>query len=105
MKHSNGPWSAIPGQDTIWSIDDVKIATVSDLPWKENAVTGHRFSDTSTELANARLISAAPDLLAALQSIATTAGLCAIAFPNTPGNGDLQAIVREARLAIAKATV
>ena len=69
MKHSNGPWSAIPGQDTIWSIDDVKIATVSDLPWKENAITGHRFSDTSTELANARLIAAAPELLAALQEL------------------------------------
>ena len=38
------------------------------------------------------------------RSIATTAGLCAIAFPNAPGNNDLQAIVREARLAIAKAT-
>jgi len=47
---------------------------------------------------------AAPELLAALQSIATTAGLCAITFPNAPGNGDLQAIVREARAAIAKAT-
>ena len=50
------------------------------------------------------MFAAAPDLLAALQSIATTAGLCAITFPNAPGNGDLQAIVREARAAIAKAT-
>lgn len=103
MKHSNGPWSNF-GQDTIWSSDDIKIATVADLPWTENPVTGHRSSDTSTELANARLISAAPDLLAALQCIATTAGLCAITFPNAPGNGDLQAIVRDARAAISKAT-
>ena len=53
---------------------------------------------------NARLFAAAPELLAALQSIATTAGLCAITFPNAPGNGDLQSIVRKARSAIAKAT-
>jgi len=103
--HSKGPWSTVPGQYTIWSSDDVKIATVADLPWNENPVTGHRSSDTLTELANARLIAAAPDLLAALRLIATTASLFAITLPkHAPGNDDLQAIVREARLAISKAT-
>jgi len=99
-QHTQGPWTNDPTQPTIWANDgDLKVATVSDLPW----VNGK--SDWQTEQANARLIAAAPELLAALQFIATTAGLCAITFtrPKTPENEDLQAIVRAARAAIAKA--
>ena len=101
MKHTQGPWIAATQLDSehitdvsgVCSADGIHITYVSG------------YGNTREQnFANARLISAAPDLLAALQSIATTAGLCAITFPNAPGNGDLQAIVREARLAIAKAT-
>jgi len=54
--------------------------------------------------ANARLISFAPDLLASLEAIAKQADFSALAFPNAPGRGDLQAIAQVARAAIAKAT-
>jgi hypothetical protein len=57
-------------QDTIWANDgDLKVATVADLPWKENPVTGRRSSDSETEQANARLIASAPDMLDALQDV------------------------------------
>ena len=96
MKHTQGPWEVIPsskpGNGTGWR--DIVTTTGPYAP----TYIGEALEE------NARLIAAAPDLLAALQFIATTAGLCAITFPNTPGNGDLQAIVREARLAISKAT-
>ena len=62
-QHTQGPWSNDPTQPTIWANDgDLKVATVSDLPW----VNGK--SDWQTEQANARLIAAAPDLLAALEA-------------------------------------
>jgi hypothetical protein len=54
--------------------------------------------------ANARLISSAPDLLASLEAIAKQADFSALAFPNAPGRGDLQAIAQVASAAIAKAT-
>ena len=54
--------------------------------------------------ANARLIASAPDLMASLGAIAKQAEFSALAFPNAPGRGDLQAIAQMARAAIAKAT-
>jgi len=96
MNKHNGPWEVIASSKS-----------VNGTGWRDIVATTGPYAPTYVGEAfedNARLIAAAPDLLAALQSIAMTAGLCAITFPNTPGNGDLQAIVREARLAIAKAT-
>jgi hypothetical protein len=96
MTHTQGPLaivpSSTPGHGTGWR--DIVTTTGPYAP----VYVGEAMEE------NALLFAAAPDLLAALQSIATTAGLCAITFPNAPGNGDLQAIVREARSAIAKAT-
>lgn len=71
LKHTPGPWSNDPLQPTIWANDgDLKIATVEDLPWVENAITGRRQSQSGVEQANARLISAAPEMLEALQACA-----------------------------------
>ena len=53
---------------------------------------------------NARLIAAAPDLLAALEAIAKQADFSALAFPNATGRGDLLAIAQMAGDAIAMAT-
>ena len=111
MKHTPGPWIMADGHASTWAIYaalDIHPGTIvrtgvpiCDIQRADNDDNGLPVDEAN---ANARLISAAPDLLAALQSIATTAGLCAITFPNAPGNGDLQAIVRDARAAIAKAT-
>jgi len=105
MKHTQGPWTVIPGQDTIWAGDgDTKVATMADLPWIESAATGRRHSDTATEQANARLIATAPDLLAALEAFVS---LC----PSPEGMGGhapigaFFVIAGQARAAIAKATV
>lgn len=52
---------------------------------------------------NARLIAAAPEMLAVLNAIKTQAEFSANTFPNTPGRGDFLAIARWAEAAIAKA--
>lgn len=63
-KHTPGPWSNDPLQPTIWANDgQTKIATISELPWKDGK------SDWLTEQSNARLIASAPDLLEALKAV------------------------------------
>ena len=58
-------------QDTIWANDgETMVARICDLPWVTLS-SGRRTSDTATEYANARLIAAAPDLLAVLQALAS----------------------------------
>lgn len=65
-QHTPGPWTNTPMQDTIWANDgDIKIATIADLPWVENPVTGRLQSQADVEEANACLIAAAPELLEA----------------------------------------
>lgn len=54
--------------------------------------------------ADAQVIAAAPDLLAALEAIAKQADFSALAFPNVTGRGDLLAISQMAGDAIAMAT-
>lgn len=67
-KHTPGPWTNTPMQDTIWANDgDTMVARIADLPWKETP-SGRRTSDCETEYANARLIAAAPELLEALEA-------------------------------------
>lgn len=67
-KHTAGPWSHTPLQDTIWANDgQTKVARVEELPWVETP-SGKHSSDWMTEQANAQLIAAAPDLLAACKA-------------------------------------
>lgn len=76
-------------QDTVWANDgDQKICTVTDLPWKENPVTGRRSSDFETEQANARLIAAAPEMLEALEHAAKLIKTARQYFPKNMHNGD-----------------
>jgi hypothetical protein len=99
-QHTSGPWNV--GDD---SPNEYEGPTIENIDTVIAVIPIDDINDSSPEeRANARLIAAAPDLLAALQHIATIAGICAITFPNSPGNGDLQNIVRDARSAISKAT-
>jgi hypothetical protein len=93
--HTPGPWSNTPMQDTIWANDgETKIATVADLPWITSPA-GRRQSDWETEQANAKLIAAAPALLAALSNLVHC---CERDFYSS------ESPLAQARAAIAKAT-
>ena len=102
-QHTPGPWlrlheDKLQSQTKAIVTENASMGGVGEvIAWSNN------YCGRASE-ANARLIAAAPDLLSALQNIATIAGVCAITFPNSPGNGDFQNIVRDARAAIAKAT-
>jgi hypothetical protein len=103
VKHTPGPWSNTPLQDTIWANSgNTKVCTVADLPWKEHPITGRRSSDAETEQANARLIAAAPELLEACKMLSSLA-------PSNEGIGGHAPIgaffiaAQKARAAIAKA--
>ena len=91
-QHTPGPW--ITGDAAIWALDDCEFHAIVDCPLNQTC------RDTETAWANARLIAAAPDLLAAL-----------IAFDNAfshycegdPDSDEVSALY-QARAAIAKAT-
>lgn len=91
-QHTPGPW--ITGDAAIWALDDCEFHAIVDCPLNQTC------RDTETAWANARLIAAAPDLLAAL-----------IAFDNAfshycegdPDSDEVSALY-QAREAIAKAT-
>ena len=94
VKHTKGPWSV-----SFNGADDILIFGGGDLVRSEKCVakvkTYHR-SVLEAE-ANARLIAAAPELLAALENIV---GLWADSEQN---NGLAQIMAREAQAAIARA--
>ena len=100
-QHTPGPWKAIPHDTTIeadavefdidaWDPDAEESATVA-------FVTGHDLPEGQVPFHNARLIAAAPDLLAALESLYNAAP-CA-----KPANSDLWEALQLTRQAIAKA--
>lgn len=60
-QHTPGPW--ITGDAAIWALDDCEFHAIVDCPLNQTC------RDTETAWANARLIAAAPDLLAALQAV------------------------------------
>lgn len=86
MSHTPGPWHA-PG---LGEIHDEQHRVIADC-WAEE------FSSKEPE-ANARLIAAAPDLLAALEMFVGKYGRVS---PN--GSGGMYDLVLQARAAIAKA--
>lgn len=57
-KHTPGPWKAIPHGSRIYGPDGYELAA-----------TSYEWQRTSTTEANARLIAAAPDMLAVLQTL------------------------------------
>ena len=60
-QHTPGPW--ITGDASIWALDDCEFHAIVDCPLNQTC------RDTETAWANARLIAAAPDLLAALEVV------------------------------------
>ena len=59
-QHTPGPW--ITGDAAIWALNDCEFHAIVDCPLNQTC------RDTDTAWANARLIAAAPDLLAALKA-------------------------------------
>ena len=100
MQHTPGPWQAASPDDLEQKGVPVFARNPAGLRYYIATCSYMGTADPAPALANARLIAAAPALLDALRAIATQAGLTAIAFPNAPGNEDLQAIVRITREAI-----
>lgn len=97
MAHTPGPWEvAIPGEvDEHYAVLDGFGHTAS--------VYGHP-EETSAALANARLIAAAPDLLAALRAVnAELIELYERAYPDDETDNDTTAAIDMAIAAIAKA--
>ena len=67
--HTPGPWSALPGHSCIGFID-----IISRLDGVVAQVTQSDNSPSETDIANAHLIAAAPDLLAVVQELEESAG-------------------------------
>ena len=105
--HTLGPWSIAPSFAGQWiKAGNSYICPLPDHIEHEGQPCGSVASQDKTQAeinANARLIAAAPELLAALIAIKTQAEFSATTFPNAPGRGDFLAIARWAGEAIAKA--
>ena len=86
-QHTPGPWSVV---------EDRVPASLEIFADKSAICECWRRADVATEMANARLISAAPDLLEALRNIVSAA------LRHQLEESDLEVV--EARAAIAKAT-
>jgi len=80
--HTPGPWAVI-GTEVRWLADDETVTTITELEGL-----------TPRQAANARLIAAAPELLAALQAV----------LPYLKGTESFAAQEAQARAAIARAT-
>lgn len=91
--HTPGPWRVLPGSAGSWEI----MAFPPGDP--EGTLVAVTFI-TGKELANARLIAAAPGLLAALRDAAEFLDSCAEYAQSVTAAG----LYHEARKAIAKAT-
>ena len=91
-KHTPGPWIWSAGL-SIWRESDSQIVS--------SVACDSVFNPTEEEVSNARLISAAPDLLAALQNACNV--MAAIVTGDLDGLSPNSPALIEARAAIAKA--
>ena len=104
-EHTPGPWKierlsigSRGGSNTCWMIGPMDACIYDD--WRPRA---NGISEAENE-ANARLIAAAPDLLAALENIRDTIESCYIAGGWVPLDAEeMESIVEMATIAIAKA--
>ena len=88
-KHTPGPWT--------WK-DDIELVVLQEqYPMAEPIAVVTAYP--AEAFANARLLAAAPDLLAALQSV-----LVSVPFASYRGDGELEECEQLVRTAIAKAT-
>ena len=90
MTHTQGPWSYTAD---MYGLDNMRVFGVNDATG--NGVANCGYDGKGESMVNARLIAAAPDMLAALESL--------LADCEAYGLTDNDAHLREARAAIAKA--
>ncbi len=93
IKHTPGPWH-IEGQDIV---DDNRLWLIT------RTISTDDEAIAAVDEANARLIAAAPDLLAALKQLVTDYGDCLMSDVPGPTDADGLAVFAAARAAIAKA--
>lgn len=94
-RHTPGPWIAAAGPSSVvgWPVVSQQGRSICSITWRERAVPAGEAEETKEETrANARLIAAAPDLLATLKAMRE-------AYSDTPISTWLHAI----NAAIAKA--
>lgn len=108
VKHTPGPWDCVgEGYDSMaardcWSAGYAVISRDANGEFDENICLIDEQSDDAVAFANARLIAAAPDLLAALKDMNDQyARLVAERYPNSAFYGDR--LLDQARAAIVKA--
>jgi hypothetical protein len=102
-KHTPGPWHTYTSGNTRDCVESVKegkfIAVVYD------GADSRPCENNPTQSANAKLIAAVPELLAALELLVTqSANLCEVAGQFVPVDASFQKALSDARAAIAKAT-
>lgn len=91
-KHTPGPWKAVPHGSRIYGPDGYELAA-----------TSYEWQRTSTTEANARLIAAAPDMLAALLTCIDMLQDCLQHSDNDTADM-IDTVLQSAQSAIDKAT-
>ncbi len=91
-QHTPGPWHREPSSCVIRDANDNRVALAESI-----------FQKADVAFANARLIAAAPELLAALELTADSMEWAMAAFPDIPKQSEFANRLSDARAAIAKA--
>ena len=99
--HTPGPWTLLARPDHArgFKVTDADGEFVSYLP----ASRYHDERRDGEAESNARLMAAAPDLLAALQTVTTALHSCCLVITDDEARKDALEMVADARAAIAKA--